>query len=85
MLKLAFSKYGKINDINIETKRNFANFKFDSIEDCTNAVNNFRHPMISIDFKIGKYKRDNLLKALTVQKSTKIDLSLNSENIARIK
>lgn len=85
MLKIAFCAFGKVKDVEIESKRNKATVRFSSIEECTRAVSEFKHPMISIDFHLEKKKREKLLNALTLQKNTGIDLSLNSDNITRLK
>jgi hypothetical protein len=85
MLRIAFSNYGKIEKIKIENKRNRATIVFNSIEACTKVAQEFKHPLITVCYHLEPSKREHLLKALNKQKVDKIDLSVNSENIERLK
>jgi hypothetical protein len=84
LLEAAFHPYGEITSINIEPVRKKAIIIFNSIEKAASIVQEFRHPMITLELKISGERRSHLLSVLKRRK-TELDLSLSSENIARLK
>jgi hypothetical protein len=57
---------------------------FSSIEKAAAIVAEFRHPLISVELQVGGERRTQLLSALKRRKA-EVDLSLSSDNIARLK
>jgi hypothetical protein len=84
MLLSALTPFAEIVSLSIEAGRRKAVAVFNSIEKAEAVAKEFRHPLVSMELKVGGERRSRLQGALKRRKQ-ELDLSLSSENIARMK
>jgi hypothetical protein len=84
MLTAALAPYGELVSVEVEAGRRRAVAVFNSIERAAAMAAEFKHPLVSVELQVSGERRKQLLGALKRQK-TELDLSLSSDNIARLK